>query len=78
MKIKVIQQQNKKISEEQNKKLTEQLSNFSKSLGIFEKKYKKEIQFNPDLREQFYAICLELVVDPLISISLGRKTLNLS
>ena len=78
MKKKVIQQQNKQMSEEQNQKLGEQLAAFTKNLEEFAKKYKDEIQFNPDFREQFYTMCLEIGVDPLASISLWSKTLNLS
>ena len=74
----IIQQQNKQISEETNKKLTEQLTAFTKNLEDFAKKYKDEIQFNPDFREQFYTMCLEIGVDPLASISLWSKALNLS
>ena len=74
----VIQQQNKQITEEQNQKLAEQLASFTKNLEEFAKKYKNEIQFNPDFREQFYKMCLEIGVDPLASISLWSKTLNLS
>ena len=74
----VIQQQNKEINAEQNQKLTEQLSSFTKNLENFAQKYKNEIQFNPDFREQFYTMCLEIGVDPLASISLWSKTLNLS
>ena len=74
----VIQQQNKEISQEQNQKLSEQLAAFTKNLEDFAKKYKEEIQFNPDFREQFYTMCLEIGVDPLASISLWSKTLNLS
>ena len=78
MKKQVIQQQNKQMSEEQNQKLGEQLAAFTKNLEEFAKKYKDEIQFNPDFREQFYTMCLEIGVDPLASISLWSKTLNLS
>ena len=74
----VIQQQNKEIKEEQNQKLAEQLASFTKNLEEFAQKYKNEIQFNPDFREQFYTMCLEIGVDPLASISLWSKTLNLS
>jgi ESCRT-II complex subunit VPS22 len=74
----VIQQQNKEINAEQNQKLTEQLASFTKNLENFAQKYKNEIQFNPDFREQFYTMCLEIGVDPLASISLWSKTLNLS
>ena len=78
MKKQVIQQQNKQISEEQNQKLSEQPAAFTKNLEEFAQKYKNEIQFNPDFREQFYTMCLEIGVDPLASISLWSKTLNLS
>ena len=74
----VIQQQNKEIAQETNQKLTEQLAAFTKNLEAFATKYKDEIQFNPDFREQFYTMCLEIGVDPLASISLWSKTLNLS
>ena len=74
MKKKVIQQQNKQMSEEQNQKLGEQLAAFTKNLEEFAKKYKDEIQFNPDFREQFYTMCLEIGVDPLASITLWSKT----
>ena len=74
----IIQKQNKEISEEQNKTLAEQLATFTKNLENFATKYKDEIQFNPDFREQFYTMCLEIGVDPLASISLWSKTLNLS
>ena len=74
----VIQQQNKQITVEQNQKLAEQLASFTKNLEEFATKYKNEIQFNPDFREQFYTMCLEIGVDPLASISLWSKTLNLS
>ena len=66
----VIQQQNKQITAETNKKLSEQLADFTKNLEQFAQKYKNEIQFNPDFREQFYTMCLEIGVDPLASISL--------
>ena len=78
MKKQVIQQKNKEMSEEQNQKLAEQLATFTKNLEEFAKKYKNEIQFNPEFREQFYTMCLEIGVDPLASISLWSKTLNLS
>ena len=78
MKKQVIQQQNKQITEEQNQKLGEQLAAFTKNLEDFAQKYKNEIQFNPDFREQFYTMCIEIGVDPLASISLWSKTLNLS
>ena len=78
MKKQVIQQKNKEMSEEQNQKLAEQLASFTKNLEEFAKKYKNEIQFNPEFREQFYTMCLEIGVDPLASISLWSKTLNLS
>jgi ESCRT-II complex subunit VPS22 len=78
MKKQVIQKQTKEISEEQNQKLTEHLASFTKNLEEFAKKYKDEIQFNPDFREQFYTMCLEIGVDPLASISLWSKALNLS
>ena len=78
MKKQVIQKQTKEISEEQNQKLTEHLASFTKNLEEFTKKYKDEIQFNPDFREQFYTMCLEIGVDPLASISLWSKALNLS
>ena len=74
----VIQQQNKQITAETNKKLSEQLADFTKNLEQFAQKYKNEIQFNPDFREQFYTMCLEIGVDPLASISLWSKALNLS
>ena len=74
----VIQQQNKQISAEVNKKLSEQLADFTKNLEDFAKKYKNEIQFNPDFREQFYTMCIEIGVDPLASISLWSKELKLS
>ena len=74
----IIQKQSKEISEEQNKTLAEQLATFTKNLENFATKYKDEIQFNPDFREQFYTMCLEIGVDPLASISLWSKTLNLS
>ena len=74
----IIQKQSKEISEEQNKTLAEQLAIFTKNLENFATKYKDEIQFNPDFREQFYTMCLEIGVDPLASISLWSKTLNLS
>jgi len=74
----VIQTQNKRIAEEQNEKLAEHLASFTKNLEEFAQKYKNEIQFNPDFREQFYKMCLEIGVDPLASISLWSKTLNLS
>ena len=74
----IIQKQSKEISEEQNKTLAEQLATFTKNLESFATKYKDEIQFNPDFREQFYTMCLEIGVDPLASISLWSKTLNLS
>ncbi len=78
MKKQVIQQKNKEMSEEQNQKLAEQLATFTKNLEEFAKKQKNEIQFNPEFREQFYTMCLEIGVDPLASISLWSKTLNLS
>ncbi len=74
----IIHQQNKQISEEQNLKLSQQLAEFTKNLEDFAKKYKDEIQFNPTFREQFYTMCIEIGVDPLASISLWSKTLNLS
>jgi ESCRT-II complex subunit VPS22 len=74
----IIQKQNQEIAKEQNQKLTEQLASFTKNLEDFAKKYKNEIQFNPDFREQFYKMCIEIGVDPLASISLWSKTLNLS
>ena len=74
----IIQKQNKEISEEQNNTLAEQLATFTKNLENFATKYKDEIQVNPDFREQFYTMCLEIGVDPLASISLWSKTLNLS
>ena len=74
----VIQKQNKEISAEVNKKLSEQLADFTKNLEDFAKKYKNEIQFNPDFREQFYTMCIEIGVDPLASISLWSKELKLS
>ena len=74
----VIQQQNKQIADEQNSKLKQQLAIFTKNLEEFALKYKDEIQFNPDFREQFYTMCLEIGVDPLASISLFSKTLNLT
>ena len=77
-KKKVIQQQNKEITQETNQKLTEQLAAFTTNLEQFAQKYKNEIQFNPDFREQFYTMCLEIGVDPLASISLWSKALNLS
>ena len=74
----VIQKKNEEIKEEQNQKLTELLASFTKNLEEFAKKYKNEIQFNPDFREKFYTLCLEIGVDPLASISLWSKALNLS
>ena len=74
----VIQKKNEEIKEEQNQKLTELLASFTKNLEEFAKKYKNEIQFNPDFREKFYTMCLEIGVDPLASISLWSKALNLS
>ena len=66
------------INEEQGKKLTEQLDDFTKNLEQFATKYKDEIQYNPDFREKFYTMCIEIGVDPLASISLWSKNLNLA
>ena len=74
----IIHKANQEITVEQNKKLAEQLAEFTKNLEEFAKKYKNEIQFNPDFREKFYTMCIEIGVDPLASISLWSKTLNLS
>ena len=70
--------QTRKIAEEQTKSLTEQLTNFSKNLELFANKYKDEIKYNADFREKFYTMCIEIGVDPLASISLWSKNLNLA
>ena len=74
----IIHKANQEITVEQNKKLAEHLAEFTRNLEEFAKKYKNEIQFNPDFREKFYTMCIEIGVDPLASISLWSKTLNLS
>ena len=70
--------QTKKIAEEQTKSLTEQLQSFSNNLELFANKYKDEIKYNSDFREKFYTMCIEIGVDPLASISLWSKNLNLA
>ncbi len=74
----IIHKANQQLGEEQNRKLSQQLAEFTRNLEDFAKKYKNEIQFNPDFREQFYTMCIEIGVDPLASISLWSKALNLS
>ena len=70
--------QTKKVAEEQMKSLTEQLQSFSNNLEQFAKTYKDEIKYNADFREKFYTMCIEIGVDPLASISLWSKNLNLT
>ena len=66
------------IQKEQEQKLSQQLEAFTKNLEEFAKKYKDEIKYNPDFREKFYLMCIEIGVDPLASISLWGKNLNLA
>lgn len=63
---------------EKEKSLSQQLEAFTKNLEAFAQKYKDEIKFNPDFREKFYLMCIEIGVDPLASISLWSKNLNLA
>ena len=67
-----------KMEEEQLKNLTEQLQTFTSNLESFSKQHKDDIKFNPTFREQFYTMCVEIGVDPLASISLWSKELNLT
>jgi ESCRT-II complex subunit VPS22 len=66
------------LEKEVNVKLSQQLESFSKNLELFANKYKDEIRYNPDFREKFYSMCSEIGVDPLASISLWSKNLNLT
>ncbi len=66
------------VSQEQNKSLADLLDKFTKNLESFAAKYKDEIKYNPDFREKFYKMCIEIGVDPLASISLWGKNSNLS
>ncbi|MCQ2818403.1 MAG: EAP30/Vps36 family vacuolar-sorting protein [archaeon] len=66
------------VNQEQQKSLAEQLDTFTKNLEAFAAKYKDEIKFNPDFREKFYKMCIEIGVDPLASISLWGKNSNLA
>ena len=66
------------IEKESMIKLKEQLQTFSSNLEKFALKYKNEIQYNPDFREKFYKMCIEIGVDPLSSTTIWNKNLNLT
>lgn len=66
------------IREEQNQNLAQQLNDFTKNLEEFAAKHNDEIKYNPDFREKFYKMCMEIGVDPLASISLWSKKSNLT
>jgi len=66
------------IEKESLIKLKEQLQTFSSNLEKFALKYKNEIQYNPDFREKFYKMCIEIGVDPLSSTTIWNKNLNLT
>ena len=74
----IIHNEVKKLENESNKRLTEQMAEFTKNLESFASKYKNEIQFNPEFREKFYTMCIEIGIDPLASVSLFSKNLNLT
>ena len=71
----IIHNEVKKIENESNKRLTEQMAEFTKNLESFASKYKNEIQFNPEFREKFYTMCIEIGIDPLASVSLFSKNI---
>ena len=54
------------------------MAEFTKNLESFASKYKNEIQFNPEFREKFYTMCIEIGIDPLAFVSLFSKNLNLT
>lgn len=66
------------LEKEQMQQLIKQMESFSQNLDTFAIKYKDEIKYNPDFREKFYTMCIEIGVDPLASISLWSKNLNLA
>ena len=68
----------KQIEEENLKRLSEQLETFTKNLETFAKEHKDDIQFSSSFRKDFYSMCIEIGVDPLASISLWSKQLNLA
>ena len=68
----------KKRKKNKLKNLTEQLQTFTSNLESFSKQYKDNIKFNPTLKEQFYTMCVEIGEDPLTSLSLWNKELNLT
>ena len=67
-----------KMEEENLKKLSEQLKVFTQNLEKFAKEHKDDIQFSSSFRKDFYSMCVEIGVDPLASISLWSKELNLA
>jgi ESCRT-II complex subunit VPS22 len=66
------------VKKEKEKSLLLQMEQFTKNLEAFAIQYKDEIKYNPAFRQEFYTMCVELGVDPLASISLWSKNLNLN
>lgn len=66
------------VEKETMLQLKDQVEKFSSNLEQFALKYKDEIKFNPDFREKFYLMCKEIGVDPLSSVSLWQRNLNLT